>query len=102
MIYRLKMDPKFPMFSEHTPVKTFKRRWVQDDGSVSWMFGGTDTNRAPLYEKRDRPKRMKKLIRTVKRTGGKIVSVRSEFQGKTWTKIIEVAQAPTARRHHAG
>ena len=91
MIYRLKMDPNFPMFSEHTPVKEYKRRWRQADGSYLWGFGGQETNRAPLHEKRDRPKRIKKLLRVVKQTKGRIISVKSEFRTGNWIKTIIVA-----------
>jgi hypothetical protein len=44
-----------------------------------------------LYVKRERPKIMKRLLRTVKSTKGRITSIRSVFSsdGK-WVKIIHV------------
>lgn len=90
MTYTLKIDPKFPLFSEHTPVKTRKYRYDRPDGSTYWGECGGEVNRAPLYVKRERPKMMKKLLRVVKKTKGHIVSVRSQFCGASWAKIIEV------------
>ena len=44
-----------------------------------------------LYVKRERPKIMKRLLRTVKRTKGKITSVKSVYDAAgRWIKIIYV------------
>ena len=44
-----------------------------------------------LYWKRERPKLMKRLLRTVKRTKGQITSVRSVYDAdEKWVKIIYV------------
>lgn len=44
-----------------------------------------------LYMKRERPKLMKRLLRTVKRTKGQITSVRSVYDAdRRWMKIIHV------------
>ena len=43
------------------------------------------------YQKRERPKMMKKLLRTVKHTNGEIISVKSVFDAHgRWVKIIYV------------
>jgi len=43
------------------------------------------------YQKRERPEMMKKLLRTVKRTKGQIISVKSVFDANgRWVKIIYV------------
>jgi hypothetical protein len=78
MQYRLVVDQKFPLFSEHTP--------------------GVGFNRTPLSEKRFRPKMMKKLVRTVKRTKARIISVKSEFAGKAWVKIITIGEREGKQR----
>lgn len=45
----------------------------------------------PLYVKRERPKLMKRLLRTVRRTKGQITSVRSVYDANArWVKIIHV------------
>jgi len=56
-----------PLFTEHFPGRYF------------------------LYIKRQRPKLMKKLLRTVRQTKGQVTSVRSVYdaEGK-WVKIIQV------------
>lgn len=92
MTYKIKIDETLPLFTEHTPVKELKRRYTRPDGTTVWSFGGQISNRAPLHVKRARPKMMKKLLRTVKRTKAKIVAVRSEFQSGIWTKIITVVE----------
>ena len=44
-----------------------------------------------LYQKRERPKIMKRLLRTVKQTKGQITSVRSVYDANgKWVKIIYV------------
>lgn len=90
MTYTLRIDPNFPLFSENTSKKSPQYRYVRPDGSVCWYSGGGGQHRARLQDKRMRPKMMKKLLRVVKRTKGHIVSVRSQFSGDSWAKIIEV------------
>jgi hypothetical protein len=55
------------------------------------LFTANFKGRHPLYLKRERPKIMKRLLKTVKRTKGQITSVRSVFDANgRWMKIIQV------------
>ena len=102
MTYKLKITPELPMFSEHVEAKVLKRKFFRQDGSSYWGYAGNailgntmpagyDNNlRAPRYMRQERPKRMKKLLRTVKRTKGQIASVYSSFIGGLWTKTIVI------------
>lgn len=102
MTYTLKITPELPMFSEHVETKVLKKKFFRQDGSSFWSYAGVaivgntvpegyDNNtRVPKYMRQERPKRMKKLLRTVKRTKGQIASVYSSFIGGLWTKTIIV------------
>ena len=70
---------------------------IVDRGTDKWghdyrpLFTEHFKGTHPLYVKRERPKLMKRLLRTVKRTKGQITSVKSVYDvdGK-WVKIIYV------------
>jgi len=74
MTYKLKIDPNYPLFS---PYYFKSSRWGHTQGRDKFT--------------KERPKIMKKLVRTVKRTRGEITSIRSGFSGNEWVKIITVA-----------
>ncbi|MCK9601603.1 MAG: hypothetical protein M0R06_21355 [Sphaerochaeta sp.] len=78
MTYKLKIHNEIPLFSYQIPTKA--TRW-----------GNVNKFRAHKKDMAFRPKMMKKLIRTIKRTKGIITSIRSEFSGDNWVKIITVA-----------
>ena len=55
------------------------------------LFTANFKGRHFLYQKRERPKLMKRLLRAVKRTKGKITSVRSVYDASgRWVKVIHV------------
>lgn len=78
MIYRLKVDSQYPLFSAAIPTIRVNNDWNRT------------IHHAPKKTMQERPKMMKKLIRVVKRTKGVIASVKSIYQGNTWVKVIEV------------
>lgn len=71
-----------PLFSEHTIVKKYMRKYNHIDGYVAWGLWMTEENDSPKYMKRENPKRIKRLLRTIKKTKSKILSIRSIFDNE--------------------
>jgi hypothetical protein len=74
MTYKLKIDPGHPLFS---PYYFNFSRWGHHE-------------KGRCRATRERPMIMKKLLRIVRRTKGKISSVSSVFINGQWMKIIIV------------